>query len=65
MAVQAQFCKIDRRVLWRAVWGAGAGAVFGFCLGLFEVVVTVRAHFYEIGGGAVWHGHFARLTPGC
>ena len=33
---------------------AGAGAVFGFCLGLFEVVLTVWAHLYEI--------HFARLT---
>ena len=55
VTVREQICKIGCRVVWRAVWGAGAGAgaVLGFCLGLFEVLVTVQAHFYEIGGSAV------------
>ena len=41
VTLRAQSCKIDSR------------CCFGFCLGLFEVLVTVRAHFYEIGGSAV------------
>ena len=54
VTLRAQFCKTDCRVVWRAVWSAGAGAVLGFCLGLFELLVTARAHFYEIvwGDGA-------------
>ena len=29
VTVRAQVCKIDRRVVCRAVWGAAAGAVLG------------------------------------
>ena len=58
VTLRAQFCKIDGRVVWRAVWGADAGAVLGFCLGLFEVLVTVQAHFMRLV--AVLFGAMAR-----
>ena len=63
------FSKIDG-ARGHAVWGAGAGAVLGCCLG------CVRTHFCEIDGWVVWvlveaaawgagAGALVRLMAGC
>ena len=47
-----------------AVWGAVAGTVLGCCVGLFEVLATVRALFWESDGWGLWGCCLERAVRG-
>ena len=67
-----RFCILTVKHRGNAVWGAGAdGAVDAGCGELFEVLVTVRAHFCDIdarvlpGMQVTVRAHVCILTVGC
>ena len=65
MTVQAQFCKIDRRVLWGMCFGVLPQVLFWYsCLGLFEAGDGAGGHAVW-GAGAAGAGAVLGRYLGC